>query len=160
MAYNAHCFQDTFWNNKRVESGIKLDDLAEQFHVSNSCVSTWFTGQIMPTDHIIHQLCELFDVDYNIGHSEFFKAHQAYVAKKRVGTKAINRSHNTSLSIPNNIDIYEAVYGKLSYDEFRAYIEACANKNVEEAVKYIYGKVDYDVFLNIINLLKGANDAV
>ncbi len=160
MADHAHCFQDTFWNKKRVEVGIKLVDLAEQFHVSDSCVSTWLTGQIMPKDSIIQQFCDLFDVDYNTGHSEFFKAHQNYVAIQNRKDIKMKQNHfngvSESVTTPSeNMDVFEAVYGKLSYADFRAFIDACANKNTEDAIKYIYGKVSYDVFVAIINMLEG-----
>ena len=165
MQKRAHLFQDTFWNRKRVEAGMKNSDLAELFHVSDSTVSTWIIGKVMPADYIIHKMCDLFDVEYSVGHSEFFKAHRDYVELARTGAKQ-KLSYETTpqaegvqgsiISAYAN-DVFKLVYGNIPYEAFTAFVNACATKDTGAALSAIYGKVDYISFKKIADVVSGGS---
>ena len=158
MGSPIHSFHDTFWNRKRVEAGITQRELAELLKVSDSTVSNWLTGLSMPENDMINKFCELFDVDFPTAHTEFYKAHKSYVAKKHLGNKYAVVGENKSCDksdnkADNKPDIFEIVYGKLSYNEFNKFVELCGNKT-DNPLRCIYGKVDFDEYNRIADILK------
>lgn len=63
-------FKNTYWNNLRVERNIKIQEIADYLNVSLSAAGAYFSGQLMPKELQITQLCGLFDVPVDTGRTE------------------------------------------------------------------------------------------
>lgn len=153
--------QDTWWNRKRVEANVQVKDLAQMFNKSHGTVGGWFTGEFLPHEDEIYKLCDLFDVDHNTGFTKFLEAHGNYVAQHKKGRKAIVNmpdKNEEDLSMiesqkveSQKVDIFSLIYGKVSYEAFNAFIQACANK--QDPLKYVYGKVSFEEYQKIVEVI-------
>lgn len=175
----SHSFLDTFWNRVRVEAGITCTEVAQYLHLSESGVSNYFTGKIIPSDYTIHKLCEFFNVDYNTGHSEFYRAHQEY--KKMKGSKSFKYINTRALEeekaakdAPKQVESVEeeqtdvkndrapmtrenilpSLYGLLTYQEFAHFTQAMITHDLS-VLKSVYGKVTFEDYNLIAEVLKG-----
>lgn len=175
----SHSYLDTFWNRTRVEAGITCTDVAQYLHMSESGVSNYFTGKILPSDYIIHKLCEFFNVDYSTGHSEFYRAHQEY--KKMKGSKSFKYINTCTIAeekavkdapkqdelvesehtdVENNKapmtseTILPSLYGLLTYQEFAHFTQAMITHDLS-VLKSVYGKVTFEDYNLIAEVLKG-----
>lgn len=173
---------DTFWNQQRVQQDLRLVDVAEYMHKNHTTVCRWFTGCDMPTDDQIHQLCELFGIDYLQGKQEFIKAHDQWVSiheepkgvkghkievavnsvttppkPKKVESNLVDLAQaepiHTETLVPKST-LLELVYGKIPYDAFFKFTTLVANKT-GNPIKLIYGKVTYEEYEAIRKMLDG-----
>ena len=128
-----HTFKDNFWSRQRVEKRMTLKEVAEVLGLKESRVSMYFSGQNMPNEQFIRDVCDLFDVDYHTGNLEFQHAHREWKAHQKA----------TVISAPP------------------AEPEKCENKveevkpnfDKESVLELIYGKVDRCVYKLIEDLL-------
>lgn len=74
--------KETFWRDKRKESGLKLPEIAELVGLNKSytTIGEYFTGQLMPSDEICRTICVAFDVDFALGKEHFERAHKEWVS--------------------------------------------------------------------------------
>lgn len=74
--------KETFWRDKRKESGLKLQEIAELVGLNKSytTIGEYFTGQLMPSDEICKTICAAFDVDFALGKEHFERAHKEWVS--------------------------------------------------------------------------------
>ena len=74
--------KETFWRDKRKESGLKLPEIAELIGLDRSytTIGEYFTGQLMPSDEICRTICAAFDVDFALGKEHFERAHKEWVS--------------------------------------------------------------------------------
>ena len=68
----------TFWTQRRLARGVTVTTLAKQFGVCEGTMRTYFSGEHIPRESMIMQLCNYFDVDLAVGRSEFIKDHQIW----------------------------------------------------------------------------------
>lgn len=176
----SHSYLDTFWNRTRVEAGITCSEVGQYLHLSDSCVSNYFTGKVIPSDYTIHKLCEFFNVDYNTGHSEFYRAHQEY--KKMKGKESFKYVNTRTLAeekaakdAPKQVEpveeeqidvktdnrapmtretILPSLYGLLTYQEFAHFTQAMVTHDLS-VLKSVYGKVTFEDYNLIAEVLKG-----
>lgn len=157
-------FKDTFWCRKRVEQNITVQEIADAVHLSTGIVGMYLTGQRMPTDATIKQICDLFDVDFLEGKSEFTKAcklwdsepHRVvkYKSEQQV-TKTPKEVTDTSTakkpqSVPESV--LRLIYGKVPREMFEAISEG--TEGTTDPLEYLYNKVDYDEYVKIRNAMK------
>lgn len=173
----ARTFKDNFWSKKRIEYGLTFNDLSKYLHIHSSAICHYFTGQQMPCDAVINELCTYFEVDPVEGKQEFAKAHEVWVGEKQRGTavysvksrkrrkrRVVNTDEpaDTVPSVPkaSPVDtksllygeyIRSLLYGKLSCDEYNALLEG--NLSGHEILKYAYTKVSVDDFIELIRIL-------
>ena len=164
----ARTFKDNFWSKKRIEYGLTFNDLSKYLHIHSSAICHYFTGQQMPCDAVINELCTYFEVDPVEGKREFAKAHEVWVGKKQRGVavysvkpkkrhkrRVVNtdKPTDTAPSVPevSPVDIKRLLYGKLSCDEYNALLEG--NLSGHEILKYAYTKVSVDDFIELIRIL-------
>ncbi len=150
-----------FWNKLRVDRNIRYKDIAELY---GGCASRWgsyFSGQIMPADEQIHQLCDLFDVDFETGKAEFEKAHANWESARHMGKRVVtgeadpyNRGEMPARMVfgeasatPEKVDVFSMLYGKVSYETFNLFCKAVAEK--QDAMQYCYGVVSYEEYKKI-----------
>lgn len=159
-------FKDTFWCRKRVEQNITVQEIADAVHLSTGIVGMYLTGQRMPTDETIKQLCDLFDVNFLEGKSEFVKAYKLwdsephrvvkYRSEQQV-TKTPKETIDTSMAKkPQNVpeSVLEVLYGKLPQKAFKAILEGTESEI--DPLEYLYDKVDFDDYMKIYNAMKEA----
>lgn len=153
MSGRVHLNCETFWNHKRLDCNVSQQELAELLNVSDSTISNWFVGRYMPDNEIIQKICDIFDVDFQEGYKEFYKAHDMYRGpKKMLGSKQIvSKIPRKADMCKDGVEVLSLLYGKLSYDEFLKVVESL-NQNVSP-LKYIYGKVSFEEYNEITNLL-------
>lgn len=156
-------YKDTYWNNLRVERNIKVKEIAEYLNVSLTSAGGYFSGQLMPKDLQITQLCGLFDVPVDVGREEFKKAHALWKSeRKRSGIKVqsgkFERKKSAQKTVEpttiDNTDIIKMLYGKLPYDVFVAVGELISSNDIDTALKQLYGRVSCNEFIMIWRALE------
>ena len=158
-----HARKDTFWNKVRVEKGLTLKEVGEYLHLTTTPVGMYFSGQLLPNDNIIRQLCDLFDVDFTTGSLEFQHAHRAWKAEynprlkysaKGKDTPAFEVKEDSKEQIQFVEDVLNKLYGVVSCSEFVAcyltIIGATRDANISEI---LYGKVDYETYCKVCEIV-------
>lgn len=130
---------DNFWNNKRVELGFSVGQIAEFLAVSKGTVYNYLYGYCHPKEEHLNLLCKLFNVDTETGKEEFDKIY------KRCHADPSETEEASEETAPVEVDIFEAVYGVISYKDFIKYYELVAAKNID-ALRLIYNKVDFSTY--------------
>ena len=163
----------TWWNELRVSRNFRFADLVELFPTitNGDSIGAWFSGQYVPKDEYIKILCDFFDVDFEEGKAHFIADHKIWESSKhkdsRITTgKALGRGEmettgesvlkgTTRPATESKADIFEMVYGKLSYELFRKFCDLVAVSDAN-ALELIYGKVTFEEFITIWNIIKEA----
>ena len=176
-------FKDNFWSRKRVEANITMKEIAELLEIKVKTASAYFTGQIVPHEHQIKLLCELFNVDTLEGEREFIKAHKAYEAphkrtlilsaktKSKIA-KATKRPNNNTPTLEEEPTLaeqvakevyekeeqrkdklFEAVYGKLDCWKTFKEFAIFVSRNVDVR-EWLYGKVDFETYKKVMDILE------
>ena len=148
MSRKARASTDTFWSKKRVESGVTLAELSEYLKMDSTKVCRILTGQILPCTMTAVAICDLFDVDYKVGATEFVKANQAWERQKQNQNikEVIQQKREDSHAF------METLYGVISYDDFKDIMSGKVKK--PDIPEFLYGKVDYDVYTNLMKVFK------
>ena len=168
----AYTCTDNFWSKLRVDSKFTLKDIADFLRVSVPTVCKYFTGEVLPSDETITLLCRLFDVDEVRGKSEFLEAHKKWDVNhnrkvlaradveqpnKTEAKKEVKTEEKTELEkvadVYDNSNVFEMVYGKLSYDEFNKFFDAVAGKD-GDPLELIYGKVSFEEYSKIADIIR------
>jgi hypothetical protein len=128
----------------------------------------WFTGQLMPSDRRVREVCDLFGVDFNEGQLAFQKAHLEWKADHDIkyqysGTRknAPKKEDAVKLASPkpniNNIaEVVLAIYGKISCEAFLNVYNAITDGKPDncDIERIIYSKVDFDTYQQIVAIMK------
>ena len=69
---------DNFWSLRRVEYGLRVQDVADLLQLDQKQVGGYFSGWQIPHPLVILRLCILFDVPYAVGEREFQNAFDEY----------------------------------------------------------------------------------
>lgn len=159
-------YKENFWSRKRVEANCTLKEIATAIGRAEKLVGMWFTGQYMPRDGVVRDICNLFDVDFNEGQLAFQKAHLEWKAEHKTETKysGVNKSKKTKkcevkegeLEISNIAEVVLALYGKISCEAFLTVYNAITSgkPNDCDIEQLIYGKVDFKTYQQIITIMK------
>ena len=168
----AHAYRDNFWNQKRIEVGLRFDDIAEATGLNSKTLCNYFAGSGMPSDKAIKAICNFFDVDEVRGKSEFIKIHDSWdaqhtrslalSAKKSKKNKEIidipaseaitSEADDTYKIAEINITLGNAIYGKVDYDTFLKVLDAAYKSDKSTIGEALYGVLDYDTWLTVTNL--------
>lgn len=162
MSYRkAFTFKDNFWSKLRIEKNYSLQEIANVVGMSDASIGQYFTGASIPKEQILHDLCDLFDVDYDKGELEFQRAHAAWRAEHERAVKYSARvlyqkkeksSENKDISTAE--DVLNAIYGNVSCSDFVAiYNLIMGNATDVDPLEILYGKVDYDTYYKIIKII-------
>ena len=159
--------KQTFWNDLRVKNGYKLEDLADAFGTSLSNVGKWFSGKYVPNDAKIHDICDLFGVDFEKGKAEFINARSAWHSDKHqtkhknapctesvcVDDKCASTKlpDNSSCKINSKKDLFRYLYGNISFDDYERLREN--PDDTGNLLELVYGIVSFDVFDELYNQL-------
>ena len=143
-----HTFKDNFWSKLRVERELTVKELATLCGVNEKIMSTFFTGQCMPDDIIVKDLCEYFGVDFNQGQLEFQHAHAKYRAER--SRKLMYSAKKKKIKSEDVCDMAEEVAEvkcadepiTMSIDEVRRMFET----RWQYAQKALYGTVDVTTY--------------
>lgn len=171
-------YKDTFWNTVRVERGIKIRELAELLDMSVGIIGMYFSGQAVPTEKTIKDLCTIFDVDELKGTQEFHKANKSWDAEHK-RTPKVRASSNVVLSEETSEDtpaidpvdtkgledalkefdikvdkVKRLIYNKVSYDDFEAITEEIRSGSDVLAVLYNH-RIDFDTYMLAVNIFYG-----
>ena len=137
----------TFWTEKRTASGFTLQDLSDLTKIEYSTLSKYFTGQTMPIDDTIKQLCDLFGVDFKEGKHEFRKAYTEWHRKNSLSKREVEPTKPVNYSLVEKVA--DIVYGKVSFEDFKALMTGSAVD-----ISHFYGKVDFETFNTIMQTIK------
>lgn len=166
----------TYWNDLRLKNGYKLSDIAITLGTSVSNVGKWFSGRYVPCDKDIHDICDLFGVDYEEGKSEFIKARDSWksgrTGKNRFGlsdgetpnSAKCCKDFDNAESAPSvtidisdgnlaraNDELLKLIYGKISWDAYETARVAGVGENLLEA---LYNKISFEEFDSIYSLVR------
>jgi len=161
-------FKDTFWNKQRVAKNLTIKEVAEMLGINDARVGMWFTGQLMPQDYWIKDLCKLFEVDYNEGQLAFQKAHlewsaehnlkgkMKYIAKTTSKKKKTEQAISDKSAINNIAEVVLALYGNVSCETFLTVYNAITSGKPDncDIEQLIYGKVSFEQYQQIIAIMK------
>ena len=148
-----------FWSEQRVKNNIQLKDVAQAVGMSENAVGMYFSGQNMPNEGIIRQICDLFDVPFSEGQLEFQHAHKTWKAehgaKLAYSAKKPYQKKTTKTEINTVEDVLEALYGSLSCADFIAIYDFIKMDNITgiDPLEVLYGKVDFETYQKIIKLI-------
>lgn len=148
-------FKDTFWCRKRVEQNITVQEIADAVHLSTGIVGMYLTGQRMPTDATIKQICDLFDVDFLEGKSEFTKACKLWDSEPHRVVKYRSESNPNGTVVEGKV---EAWYDEDGYQLQNSTPKGTTDtsmakkpQNVPESVlEVLYGKLPQKAFRAIL----------
>lgn len=150
----------TFWNKKRIENKLTLKEIGQSIHKHESITGMYFSGQLLPPDSVIRELCDLFDVDFNTGNLEFQHAHRdwkaehhaslAYSARETV--KPVDKAETAPATVTFKAeDILSKLYGVLSCADFlKVYDSFIKGQSVANLAELIYGKFDFATYTKIL----------
>lgn len=150
-------YTDTFWSKKRIEKNMTIAQLAKDIGVHRVSVGKYLTGMYLPSDEIIKQFCDLFDVDFMRGKGEFFKAHQTY--KVQHGKKSA--VHRVEKKVDVVVDKSE-VEAEPVAEPKKFSMSNWVTKDIEvepvapvanQALELIYGKLSYQDFMQVFNVI-------
>lgn len=158
-----HARKDTFWNKIRVEKELTLKEVGEYLHLTVTPVGMYFSGQLMPNDNVIRQLCDLFDVDFHTGNLEFQHAHREWKAERNQSLKysakgAVVKTEVPSFEVRDDgeeqvqfiEDVLNKLYGAVSCSEFVAcYLTITGVTSDADILEILYGKVDYETYCKL-----------
>lgn len=157
---------DNFWNRLRVEKNVRYKELAELFGVCESTMGAYFSGQTMPKDTVIRELCDLFNVDFAKGKEEFKRANEAWSSSNHKCTKKLTVGNAESIkgkqaievvgTVERNVDVFSIIYGKIPYALFMKFLDIVATKQ-GDPLKLIYGSVTYSEFKQIADIIGGTS---
>lgn len=105
---------NTYWDKLRHHKQVTYAEIAKYLGVTEQMTYWWFCGKRIPTRFQTKWLCAYFNVDFNVGVSEFVNAHKEY-----------QHVHPNNLSKNRNTDTYWSrlrVERGLSYDVISHYI--------------------------------------
>lgn len=149
-------FKDTFWNRLRVETNITIKELASYLHLSDGAVGMYLTGQAMPSESVIKQLCDYFSVDLLKGTQEFEKAHKTWDAERKRTLRVTGGAIPTGAK-PADKPAPEKSEASIMMDEAGAEVvkntefvptpEFVSTSVKKKVLKATYGKVKMDLFL-------------
>lgn len=166
---------DTFWNQKRIEKGVTLKDMADDLGVHLTSLSTWLTGAKLPATPTAIKICDYLGIDYVTGAEEFNKIHEEWISAHSGQTKKRSKIRqrkfcvsDVSKSKPDTSNeivvptktlqelaersrVQKILYRKISYEEFVDIMSL--DLNVDNALKALYGKVDFDAYFALYNEL-------
>ena len=158
-ASRMHDVVNNFWTQKKVESGLSYNDIAQALNMPMTSTRNFFTGRMSPDDKSLSTICELLGVDVQEGRDEFAKlrkkrkANAASRAHKKAAKKTATEVKTeapvaAAVSVP---DYLESLYGKISFKDFTALCSGTKSK--EDVLPFLYGNVDYDTFCKIFDTL-------
>lgn len=152
-------FKDTYWNKLRVERGFKLKEIAEVLDMHVGTIGAFFTGQAMPNDKAVADMCDLFGVGFLEGRRQFENAHKAWDAEhKRVYRLPAVKSQGITAEVKVDESRIEEVLAVA--EEFNKKVAgkteepelAVVSDNIFEMV---YDVLDYDEFNEFFNAVAG-----
>ena len=149
--------KDTFWNRKRIENNAKYEELSEVLHISKSAIGSYMSGQLIPSDNIARQLCDLFGVDYAQGLLEFQHAHREWKSDRNgkafISGEPPKKSPKVVSEEPEScaVDFFKAIYGKVTYAQYEE-LKRIPVDGVN-TMQYLYGKIDYATYLEVSKIL-------
>ena len=88
MGKNARVYSNTFWSKKRCDNNLSIKDLSDLLGSSYTQTSKYLTGQTIPPEPAMHKICELFDVEFDVGKKEFYDAHANWEDEKNSKAKS------------------------------------------------------------------------
>ena len=134
----AHTFKNNFWSKLRVERGITIKELAILCGVGEKRMGMYFSGQFMPKDYIIKDLCDYFNVPFEQGQIEFQHAHREWKADH-----ALRLVKSSKKNTPKN----EVVYPNdvITTEIPQMFTDLLENRK-DFVLKTVYNKVDYDTY--------------
>jgi len=161
---------DNFWRQLRVQYNVSFDTLMDITSCSKDQLKNYFCGENMPSTTTIKILCNYFRIPYQQGKKEFKKMHTAWLKQKanrttivattpkaeevakvaeapKVTPVATTTTVREPVVIAKSYNIMEALYGKVSYEEFNQIIK---HEVSEDLLRTLYGKLDFDLFMAII----------
>lgn len=155
-------YKDNFWSRERVEKNLKIAEVADMLGYTRSRVSMWFSGQLMPSDATVAEICKLFEVDFNEGQLAFQKAHLEWKAEHGRAVKysakkpASSEKKNEVSKVHNVADVIRTLYGKVSCEAFIAIYNTIADGRPGDCdiERLIYALVDFDTYQQIVNTMK------
>lgn len=165
--------KNTFWNRQRVAKRIKLSELANLLGCGVSTIGSYFSGQHVPSEDTINQLCILLDVDPLEGAREFIKANDAWDTTRgkeaRVVCKSVSEKSevkpvkvaeelqvksavplNNARSVPDSV--LEVLYNNLPYELFKAIYEDTEGKI--DPLEYLYNRIGFAEYNKIYKAIK------
>jgi len=110
-------------------------------------VADIFSGVQMPTSDDINSLCQLFEVDYKTGESEFRKLYDSNAEDHNIPETKEDTSDiiNTMVSFDRDA-LLKSIYGKIPYSD---YIKLTTIENLEDALPILYGIVDFKTYMEL-----------
>ena len=137
-----HTFKDNFWSKLRVERELTVKELATLCGVNEKSMSAYFTGQCLPDDIIVKDLCDYFGVDFNQGQLEFQHAHLKYQAEHSRELKYSAKKQKAE-QVTEVVEVKcDDTSATLTVDEVRKMFAT----RWQYAQKALYGKVDCDIY--------------
>lgn len=140
-----------FWTNLRLEHGLTLQDVADKLQIDTEMVAGYFSGYMVPGHNELIRLCQLFNVDYDKGLSEFKYAHSIYAPLDQESIGNIPKAvevNDTALTADKQ-EILKQIYGKIPYSEYSLVVKMLNEGNID-ILPIVYGKVDYTTYRKLI----------
>lgn len=146
-----HTFKDNFWSTERVKKGLSIKEIAELIGRGESQTGMFFSGQAMPSDTVIRELCDLFSIPFNDGQIAFQHAHREWKAEHSNKTLKTSAKKRKTRTISTVEDVLESLYGVLSCSEFLTIYNAILGDSDAsvDPFKIIYNRIDYTTYKKI-----------
>ena len=167
----------TWWNKKRVSEGFKLEDILELWEgnkPSESHLYSCLGGQKMPSDLIIQNISNIFDVPFDEAKSHFFndwcgsksknpvkifsspeektvKVDAEWIDDQEIRKEEVMDHHKTGML--DRESMLKKVYGIVDFDTYLIIDEALLVGSSKDVLKNIYGKISFDAYQEVLKCL-------
>lgn len=152
MGKNARIYSDTFWSKKRCDNNLSIKDLSDLLGSSYTQTSKYLTGQTMPPESAMRKICELFDVEFDVGKKEFYDAHANWEVEKNSKAKSTEQVTFWQQQRLNKKVTLEQAANTMSIDY--SYLSKCLSGAVLPSTPMAYRICDYFG----VDYIKGAEE--
>jgi transcriptional regulator with XRE-family HTH domain len=154
-----------FWTKILDANNTNAKEVSATLGVDRSTVLCWLCGKYMPSEQRVKDLCELFGVDFSLGHSAFVEIRDNW-KKVNLGivpepTSVPEPTETTSgvtiVPMPATAssafaEIAKYIYGKVSFEEYESLRQNITGSG--DPMALLYGKIPFEEYMKLMGMVK------
>lgn len=182
MNHSVSSVMGTFWSDLRVARGVTIPQLSKDIGIPIGALHTYFSGEHIPRETALLQICYYFNVDPEIGRAKFIEGNKHWIKRhneewhvhERQRESTYHKFYNNCYAIPMCIS-FSRSYDKDLLDKLEtiesgkrsSYIKGVLRKHlgnddfsterltqeIRDLLEIIYSEVPFDIFMQTLTTL-------